>query len=1243
MAYRDEVLADAPLAYYPLGEATSGTTPDVSGNARDATISGTLAVGTDALIPGDAAIGASNVQARQVVTPAGAQPLPAEGAMEWWATWTGGTGTQSPLGRPIAHKLWVGNGTNLTFYLRQSNNTWSQLNALFDATAGGLHYYVLQWQSGVLQEIYIDNVLIASRVPGTVGGFTADLTAIGADSDKGWQGRIGHCALYDHLLSPTRRAAHYNAGLTVPEVNDPPSAPAAFTAPVASQKVGDALTVAWTAATDPDAGDTLTYEGDYSADGGTTWQTLFPRQAGLSFDWDTSALSPGEEYKVRVRAHDGTVYGDFLVSDAFEIAHGSAPSAPGTYTAPEDGTNYDAPFTVAWGAATDADDDPLQYEQDYSTDGGKSWLPLHALQAATTYDLDPALLPATTQAMLRVRAHDGTSYGPYRTSGLFYLRAQSAPPAKPTIAAAWVGVYGVGLVASEYTGLLRISESRWQIVPATGSFDEPEFDSQTDAGAHLAWTKTATTLDYHELAGPVDYIARVQYKDPLGQWSEWSDPVAFTTAETYSTNAGEVFRARDLSGNSRHGLAGEYGGSSRGPDVRNAGLIPGSKYSFYFQGGRTFPIRTYVKYDIGVYSGYSIFGTGSGLPVSVAAVIESGGTPGTIFAVGDVFRLEMDEGGILHGYATLDCRDPTVVGSENNSLLTAEVTATMPEGVHRVELAYEIVPVGGGYSQEGVSLYIGGEKVATASTDHGFFEGKAQDPSIRWGAGMLDGLTGVLWVGGRVNLNGSAATFYGGRIDNVALYVGFGVVFPPDRRAAQVAAMQTGHYADEVLADSPAVYWPFDDPAGPDRPVISVQAQDANTALLQSSDYSSLDVGFQQTGLLIRHRASRWQLTSFADTAFATPLWDSGIDTNNLTTATVPLVLEPTTTYLARVLHQDGQYITSPWSLPIRVRLAGQTVHSGDRNIFFGEAGGPRLLFADSGTDDDGLPITLLALPNRIAPAGEDGECMFYAATLAVRHLGAVDLTITPKLNGRRLLPIAVSLEALAEVGVEMVELALAEVYQVGGTSYGVRGTWLSFEITATVTDEFLSIEPLEVEIEPVIDSHPNVTYTAEEEVSLPADPERVFLGAVGSGLYLADRTGADAAATYALRISPREATPAGVHGECVFLQLSLLLGRDNRELLFMRLTPVVDGVAKAAIDIPLEAVDAPTWHVVQIALGEDYVVGGQTVGRYDLRGTAFTYVLESVGALPDDANLLIDPPVLEYEVVTPSRVGAHG
>jgi hypothetical protein len=98
--------------------------------------------------------------------------------------------------------------------------------------------------------------------------------------------------------------------------NLPPTVPN-VTYPIGGEIVNGTINVTWGASTDPDnAPRNITYDLDYSSDNGTTWIDLADDLSTNYSSWDTTTVSDGSLYLVRVRAYDGVAYSDFDQSDA---------------------------------------------------------------------------------------------------------------------------------------------------------------------------------------------------------------------------------------------------------------------------------------------------------------------------------------------------------------------------------------------------------------------------------------------------------------------------------------------------------------------------------------------------------------------------------------------------------------------------------------------------------------------------------------------------------------------------------------------------------------------------------------------------------------------------------------------------------------------------------------------------------------------------------------------------------------
>ena len=67
----------------------------------------------------------------------------------------------------------------------------------------------------------------------------------------------------------------------------------------------------------------------------------------------------------------------------------------------------------------DADNDPLTFSLDYSTDGGATWQPLSAQIPSTTVSINLDLLPGSPNGKFRVWVSDGVNTATAETDGTF--------------------------------------------------------------------------------------------------------------------------------------------------------------------------------------------------------------------------------------------------------------------------------------------------------------------------------------------------------------------------------------------------------------------------------------------------------------------------------------------------------------------------------------------------------------------------------------------------------------------------------------------------------------------------------------------------------------------------------------------------------------------------------------------------------------------------------------------------------
>lgn len=156
-------------------------------------------------------------------------------------------------------------------------------------------------------------------------------------------------------------------------------------------------------------------------------------------------------------------------------------------------------------------------------------------------------------------------------------------------------------------------------------------------------------------------------------------------------------------------------------------------------------------------------------------------------------------------------------------------------------------------------------------------------------------------------------------------------------------------------------------------------------------------------------------------------------------------------------------------------------------SLFLGESGGGRLLQADQGSHDDGVPV-YARLETVAAGPGVGGEAIFPALYLALTHDVDATIDITPILSGmnddgtpfeRELEVQQILVAATAERMTVQHQLGLSEPYLVDGEEMGrwaPRGNQFRARVVALVHSQGdLVFEGIGVEMEVVTESLPTL------------------------------------------------------------------------------------------------------------------------------------------------------------------------
>jgi glucose/arabinose dehydrogenase len=218
--YAASVLADSPLAYWRLGEASGTSAADASGNNRTGTYLNTPSLGAPGALAGDANSAVSfNGSDEHVNVPYTAALNPSSFTVEAWVYPTGGQGSFRSIvtsrdyapGQAKGYvlyaapdnrwQLWTGSGGwNVVYGPAVVLNQWTHLVGTYD---------------GSTLRLYVNGALVASSVVAYTQNTTRPLRIAAGRTESPAQyflpGRVDEVALYGAALSAARVSAHYAA------------------------------------------------------------------------------------------------------------------------------------------------------------------------------------------------------------------------------------------------------------------------------------------------------------------------------------------------------------------------------------------------------------------------------------------------------------------------------------------------------------------------------------------------------------------------------------------------------------------------------------------------------------------------------------------------------------------------------------------------------------------------------------------------------------------------------------------------------------------------------------------------------------------------------------------------------------------------------------------------------------------------------------------------------------------------
>jgi hypothetical protein len=219
MTYEAEVLADAPLIYWRLGEASGTSAADTSGNSHTGTYSGSPTVGVAGLLTGDANKAATFHSASDDLLQSAASFGPttvATFSTEAIVNLTAAVGGApniwelcDPLGADPGVISLQYDASNISVFFQGTSN----LPAAAFPYSLNTTYHLVGTFDGTQLLLYMNGALVATTPAVDAGAPVAIpfcwVAGNFGGGGFGTDGTVDECAFYDTVLSADRVAAHY--------------------------------------------------------------------------------------------------------------------------------------------------------------------------------------------------------------------------------------------------------------------------------------------------------------------------------------------------------------------------------------------------------------------------------------------------------------------------------------------------------------------------------------------------------------------------------------------------------------------------------------------------------------------------------------------------------------------------------------------------------------------------------------------------------------------------------------------------------------------------------------------------------------------------------------------------------------------------------------------------------------------------------------------------------------------------
>ncbi|HYK86302.1 MAG TPA: LamG domain-containing protein, partial [Ktedonobacteraceae bacterium] len=219
-AYQAAVLADSPIDYYRLDEASGTTARDISGNGNNGTYTSRITLNQGgATTDGDTAVAMTGTGMQH----GGGSTLPTGTTSRTVEVWFKTTATpSSPWGSTLV--AWGAESSNEMFAVKVFSSTQVKMtnwnNAYYftvpagDNTLDGKWHYLVETFDGTNTTFYYDGQNIGTQAVSVNTVLSSVGLVLGSQTgfnDSPYNGSLDEVAIYNKVLTAAQIQAHYNA------------------------------------------------------------------------------------------------------------------------------------------------------------------------------------------------------------------------------------------------------------------------------------------------------------------------------------------------------------------------------------------------------------------------------------------------------------------------------------------------------------------------------------------------------------------------------------------------------------------------------------------------------------------------------------------------------------------------------------------------------------------------------------------------------------------------------------------------------------------------------------------------------------------------------------------------------------------------------------------------------------------------------------------------------------------------